>query len=213
MKFDSNLFLKWITIEKSDKIEAEFRCVNLCVLTARNFQDKVVGFTAFENKSLDQMFFTRFDNRLKKPEFQNLKFTLYVPLHLKKILNSLQLPDEVKYTDIVFTSFVHIKRNLNRFVLRDKLRVVNVDDSASLLQFLKHSMEGLGFIDVVAQVSDPKLAVETIERLNPDIVTMDIQMPNMTGVDVVRKLLNRNYYRVIMISSLTLDAGSLVFEA
>jgi two-component system chemotaxis response regulator CheB len=66
---------------------------------------------------------------------------------------------------------------------------------------------------VVSQVSESVKAVAEIHRNRPDVVTLDIQMPQMNGVQVLKSLLSQAHYPVLMVSSLNLEEGSLVFDA
>lgn len=214
MTFDKRLFLKWINLEEGGSApQVDSRLINLCVLVSQDVAKKVIGFTVFEPRSLDQNFFERLKTRSLRPEFAQAKFKLYLPTFLKHRFETFQRSTPIASLDTKFTSFVHLKCSHNLFAIRDQIRVVNVDDSAVLLKYLKHTFEEFGYADIVAQVSDPRQAVATIERFKPDIVTMDIQMPDKTGVEVVQDLLENNSYPVIMISSLSLEEGSLVIDA
>jgi two-component system chemotaxis response regulator CheB len=114
----------------------------------------------------------------------------------------------IKYFTVGF-----ITNRDGEFKFRDKVRVFNVDDSPVILKLIKHSLEGKGFIEVCGQISDPLLATEMILKSNPDLVTLDIQMPNMNGVELLKAILSKKHFPIIMISSLNLEEGSLVMDA
>ena len=71
--------------------------------------------------------------------------------------------------------------------LAPRPRVVFADDNA---QFLDHTLQVMaGECDILGTASDGVSAVEFVERLNPDIVVLDITMPQLDGLDVARRLL------------------------
>ncbi len=88
-----------------------------------------------------------------------------------------------------------------------KIRVLVVDDSALVRQMLT---EGLGKdprIEVVGAASNPYQARDKILQLNPDVMTLDVEMPRMDGVAFLRKLMPQRPMPVVMVSSLT-EAGA-----
>jgi two-component system chemotaxis response regulator CheB len=210
VKFDSSLYLKWIDANSVAVQGADYTLTNLCVLCSQNAQKQITGFTAFEPRALDAALVERLEQRQLRTEFKDQTFIIYIPDFIKHRVEKLFSKSSVQ---IKFTSFLNITQAQNRFYFRDKLRIINVDDSPVLLKFLKHALTEIGFAEVIAQISDPKEAVEKILKLKPDLVTMDIQMPGMTGVEVVKQLLSKEPFPVIMISSLNMEEGSLVFDA
>lgn len=211
MKFDSKWYFKWISSSEELIQGKTFEIVNKCVLLARELSGQVKGFTVFETKDFSEVFLKRLEERRNRPESASLKFSLYLPTFLKHRADGFEISKTL--SNVIYTPFVYLKFDAQKVIVRDKLRVVSVDDSPVLLKFLKHTMLELGFIDVVAQISDPLKAVAEIKKHRPDLVTMDIQMPGKTGVSVVQDLLAVEYYPVLMISSLAMEEGSLVFDA
>jgi len=212
MRFDSKWKLKWMNAEEAFFQGKEFHLINQGILSASDASGKIVGFTVFEPRDFSGPFLSRFEARAQKEPFSQFRYSLYLPPFLKrraKDLGSTFFP----VSQVHYTPFVHIGFFGGVIQIREKVRVVNVDDSPVILKFLKHTLGELGYFEVIAQISDPLLAEAEIQRLQPDIITMDIQMPKKTGVDVVRDLLTKKYYPVLMISSLGLEEGSLVFEA
>lgn len=213
MKLDSSLYLKWMAADHPSVAGLNFFTTGQCGLAAKNTHNEITGLTIFEPRDLNEKFVEKLKLRAARPEFVSSSFILYAPLFLKHRVEKLFTDSKQMRTEIRFTSYLNVLQANNRFSVRDRLRVINVDDSPVLLKLLKHTLTDFGFVDVVAQVSDSRLAVETILKLKPDVITMDIQMPNKTGVDVVRELLSKEYYNIIMISSLSMDEGSMVFDA
>jgi two-component system chemotaxis response regulator CheB len=104
-----------------------------------------------------------------------------------------------------------------------KVRVLVVDDSALVRQILAN---GLGMdpgIEVVGTAPDPYAARDKIVELKPDVLTLDVEMPRMDGVDFLRRLMPQYPIPVVMVSSLTqkgkqitldsLEAGAVDFVA
>ncbi|WP_047236844.1 protein-glutamate methylesterase/protein-glutamine glutaminase [Chromobacterium subtsugae] len=92
-------------------------------------------------------------------------------------------------------------------VIRSKIRVVVVDDSALIRSLLTAIINGAPDMEVVATASDPILARERIRETSPDVVTLDVEMPRMDGLEFLRRLMRLRPTPVLMISSLT-AAGS-----
>jgi two-component system response regulator LytT len=68
------------------------------------------------------------------------------------------------------------------------LRAVLVDDEPLAREEMNYLLEQVGGVDVVGQAGDGIQALETIERLRPDLVLLDVQMPGLTGFEVARRL-------------------------
>jgi two-component system chemotaxis response regulator CheB len=87
-----------------------------------------------------------------------------------------------------------------------KIKVLIVDDSAVMRQILKEILSRDPAIDVVGVASDPLVARDKILRLQPDVLTLDVEMPRMDGLTFLEKLMRAHPMPVVMISSLT-DRG------
>lgn len=96
---------------------------------------------------------------------------------------------------------------------KKKIRVVIVDDSATLRKLLTQVLTQDPDIEVLAAVGLPSEAERVIAETKPDVVTLDIHMPEMNGVELLRRILARSPLPAVMISSLALEEGSLVLDA
>jgi two-component system chemotaxis response regulator CheB len=87
-----------------------------------------------------------------------------------------------------------------------KIRVLTVDDSALMRQVLAALLAKDPEIEVVGAAPDPFIAREKIKALNPDVLTLDVEMPKMDGITFLEKLMRGHPMPVVMVSSLT-EAG------
>lgn len=93
------------------------------------------------------------------------------------------------------------------------VRVLIVDDSAVMRQLLASLLSDDPEIEVVGTAADPHIARERIKALNPDVVTLDIEMPHMDGLTFLRKIMRLRPMPVIMISTLTQRGAETTIEA
>jgi two-component system, chemotaxis family, protein-glutamate methylesterase/glutaminase len=89
-------------------------------------------------------------------------------------------------------------------------RVLIVDDSAFVRTVLSRVLKASGEIEVVGTARDGDDALEQIKLLDPDVVTLDLTMPNLDGLGVLRALHGRARPRVIVVSVSTIDSGNAV---
>lgn len=84
-----------------------------------------------------------------------------------------------------------------------KIRVLTVDDSALMRQVLATLLAKDPEIEVIGAAPDPFIAREKIKALNPDVLTLDVEMPKMDGITFLEKLMRGHPMPVVMVSSLT----------
>ena len=85
-----------------------------------------------------------------------------------------------------------------------RMRVVVVDDSSVFRALIKKAFEKVPFAEVVGEAKDGAQAIDVIQWLKPDLVTLDVEMPNLCGLGVLRAVdASGDGARFIMISSLT----------
>jgi two-component system chemotaxis response regulator CheB len=94
-----------------------------------------------------------------------------------------------------------------------KIRVLIVDDSAIVRKVLSDCLAGEADIEVVGTAPDPYVARDKILSLEPDVLTLDIEMPRMDGVTFLKKLMQFHPLPVIVISSLGKASSHLAMEA
>lgn len=94
-----------------------------------------------------------------------------------------------------------------------QITVLIVDDSALIRQMLTSMLETSPDITVVGTAPDPFTAREMIKQLNPDVLTLDIEMPKMDGIAFLEKIMTLRPMPVIMISSLTQQGADVALKA
>jgi len=93
------------------------------------------------------------------------------------------------------------------------VRVLIVDDSAVMRQLLTSLLSDDPEIEVVGTAADPHIARERIKALNPDVITLDVEMPLMDGITFLRKIMTLRPMPVVMISTLTQRGAETTLEA
>jgi len=94
-----------------------------------------------------------------------------------------------------------------------KIKVLIVDDSALVRQVLTKILSEDPRIEVVGTAEDPIYAREKIKALNPDVLTLDIEMPRMDGVTFLKNLMRLRPMPVVMVSTLTEAGAEVTLEA
>jgi two-component system chemotaxis response regulator CheB len=91
--------------------------------------------------------------------------------------------------------------------------VLVVDDSALVRRLLTDMLESQDDIEVVGTAPDPYVARERIKQLEPDVLTLDIEMPRMDGITFLRNIMRLRPMPVLMVSSLTEKGAEVTLEA
>ncbi|MCM1129920.1 MAG: chemotaxis response regulator protein-glutamate methylesterase [Alistipes senegalensis] len=94
-----------------------------------------------------------------------------------------------------------------------KIKVVVVDDSALIRGVMKEIINGQPDMEVVGAAPDPIIARELIRSVNPDVITLDVEMPKMDGLDFLERLMRLRPTPVVMVSSLTERGSEITMRA
>ncbi len=94
-----------------------------------------------------------------------------------------------------------------------KIKVLIVDDSALIRNLLTEILKTDSDIDVVGTAADPYIARDKIKKLNPDVLTLDIEMPRMDGIQFLENLMRLRPMPVVMVSTLTSSGANVTFKA
>lgn len=98
-------------------------------------------------------------------------------------------------------------------MLDKAIKVLVVDDSALVRALLEKGLSKFEDIEVVGSAADPYIARDKILSLRPDVLTLDVEMPRMDGVEFLRKLMPQYPIPTVMVSSLTERGKSITIDA
>ncbi len=93
------------------------------------------------------------------------------------------------------------------------IRVLIVDDSPIIRAILSKGLSSDPGIEVVGEASDPYIARDKIVELNPDVLTLDVEMPRMDGLSFLKRLMPQCPLPVIMVSGHTKEKAKITFDA
>ena len=93
------------------------------------------------------------------------------------------------------------------------MRVLVVDDSALMRKLIPQMLEAEPSIDVVGTAMDGTFCMKKIEELQPNVVTLDLQMPGMNGIDTLKEIMRRHPLPVIVVSSHSTEGASVTLKA
>jgi two-component system chemotaxis response regulator CheB len=94
-----------------------------------------------------------------------------------------------------------------------RTRVLIVDDSKTIRDLLEQILSHEPSFEVVGSTGHPLEVVGLVEKLRPDVITMDIHMPDMNGTELVKKVMESRPTPTVMITSVSMEDGSAVFTA
>ena len=93
------------------------------------------------------------------------------------------------------------------------IRTLVVDDSVFMRTILKNALGAAPRIEVVGSAQNGQEALEKIASLKPDVVTLDIEMPGLTGLDVLVRVMKSDPLPIVMVSTKTQEGAELTFKA
>lgn len=93
------------------------------------------------------------------------------------------------------------------------VKVLIVDDSGFFRQRINDILSGDARLEVVGMATNGREAVELVKQLRPDVVTMDVEMPQLNGIEAVKIIMRDNPTNVLMLSSLTHEGAQVTLQA
>ncbi|MCE1685578.1 response regulator, partial [Enterobacter hormaechei] len=93
------------------------------------------------------------------------------------------------------------------------MTVLCVDDSALMRQIMREIINSHPDMEVVDCAPDPFVARDLIKKHNPQVLTLDVEMPRMDGIDFLEKLMRLRPMPVVMVSSLTAKGSEITLKA
>lgn len=93
------------------------------------------------------------------------------------------------------------------------IKVLVIDDSSLIRSIIKDVLKHAPNIEVIGEAEDPLVARELIKKLNPDVLTLDVEMPKMDGITFLKNLMRLRPMPVIMLSTLTTKGADITLQA
>lgn len=94
-----------------------------------------------------------------------------------------------------------------------KKKVLIIDDSKTICKLLEKIISNDKSLEVIGAINDPLLADDFIQKNKPDVITLDIHMPGLNGVELLKRIYPKYKIPTVMISSVSMEEGPLVMEA
>ena len=98
-------------------------------------------------------------------------------------------------------------------VLAQKIRVLVVDDSALMRKLIPQILQRDPAIEVIGTAMDGAIGLKKIAELRPNVVTLDLNMPRMDGIEMLRQITGKHHVPVIVVSAQTERGASITLKA
>ncbi len=201
---------------------------------------KTGGGSFLEKPTLESCFATWHDRLLKDfagSDVMNLQIKFIVGQNEEKAIKALCVKhglipqaiagvDEKARLDVFFfadsgrlriapaaSSFRETSKTVNAVKQKKKAKVLIVDDSKTIRKLLRNIIEQSPDLEVVGEAELPSQVEEMIAKTQPDVMTLDINMPEMSGVQLLSKILSYRFLPTVMISAMTMNDGEEVLTA
>lgn len=102
---------------------------------------------------------------------------------------------------------------LSAVAAKRRIGVLVVDDSSFMRRMIKKMLDDDPMIEVVGVARDGREAIDKLDSLKPDVITLDVEMPRMNGLEALKVIMESNPLPVLMLSSLTDEGAQATFDA
>jgi len=118
--------------------------------------------------------------------------------------------DKMNGTDVI----VQLPKNKSSFANSSPVRVLIVEDSATERLFIENILQKCQDIDVIGSASNGKEAIDKAKQLKPDLITMDIILPDMNGIEITNIIMKTNPIPIVFVSAFTDEESTrMAFDA
>jgi two-component system chemotaxis response regulator CheB len=97
--------------------------------------------------------------------------------------------------------------------MKKPVRVLVVDDSALMRKLIRKILERADSIEVVGTAMDGEICLRKIEELSPDVITLDLEMPGLNGINTLKQIMQRWHLPVVVVSSHSTAGASITLKA
>lgn len=215
----------WKTVDVGDSFEIQVGlgfCALACLFSSgKNSKIAVLPEKELEqalSSSIDLEHFLSLHSSEKRTYFKSLRL-LFRSHDVRNKLEALCATQHLSFDKPFLipeeqTLFQFIPREGRiRMAKKNKIKVMIVDDSETIQKLLIHILEKDPLIECTQAILDPTKVEAAIMQDPPDVITMDIHMPKMDGVTLLKKILKTQSIPIVMISSLSKEEGNFVLEA
>jgi len=189
----------------------ETKCLGICFEKNKDWRVDLKNFLI----SSEKYFGTKLDQvevKLIGEESTIKKIGFQLPINLQKKCKELKIATQFELLFIPSKSRVRIKSEpISKPA--EKINLLIVDDSKTIRNILSSIFSSDDQINVVGSLEHPKLVDDFLMKNKVDVITLDIHMPEMDGVELLKKIYPKFKIPCVMISSVSMSEGSKVFEA
>jgi two-component system, chemotaxis family, protein-glutamate methylesterase/glutaminase len=139
-------------------------------------------------------------------------WTFYISPAFRSRVDDLLDGEFSRYFEVLQGPRLRISKKASRLHFQQKIRVMTVDDSRTMQVLISKALLQSSQFEIVDQVTDPLKVMDQVRVLDPDVLTLDIHMPGKNGVEVLRDLMRELPRPAVLLTSLSKEDGTLVFE-
>ncbi len=188
------------------------KCMGICFdkkadwrIEIKNFLEKAEKFFDKDYKEVEVKILGE-ENKIQRISFQ-------LPLKLQVKCKQVKISTSFELLYIPSQSKVRLKNEIHENNGKSKINLLIVDDSKTIRNILTSIFSSDDNIEVVGSLEHPKLVEDFLKKNQVDVITLDIHMPEMDGVELLKLIYPKFKIPCVMISSVSMTEGSKVFDA